>query len=278
MFMGMRLIPWDKNLIDFGKSEKRTDEVVVKENGNMVDMYLNRRIRWYLREHGISQSKLAKDLGITPSTLCKILSGNSGLTEERLNDILRVLGCAYEELTGKKKVEEPVVGTVVNVAEMYPAAAEEIVEKIEETQVAKNEDFADYMTGPIAVDEGVEEKEEVHKPDPEELYRIVKNQLEAEMESKLKVELEKERKKIVEEVSKATEETYVGSLAPCCKTEPKAHPHQRLIDELIRAAETIKNDAESIVGTENRLGGLTVTIYLDSREVPRINVDKDLYL
>lgn len=51
---------------------------------------------------------------------------------------------------------------------------------------------------------------------------------------------------------------------------------RRKVEALKKAAETIIRNAESIVGSENSLTDLTVTIYMRSGETPRINVDKDL--
>lgn len=55
------------------------------------------------------------------------------------------------------------------------------------------------------------------------------------------------------------------------------NPRQNVIDELKKAANTIYENAESIVGNVNGTGSLTVSIYLNPNEVPRVNVDYDIY-
>lgn len=55
------------------------------------------------------------------------------------------------------------------------------------------------------------------------------------------------------------------------------NPRQNVIDELKKAANTIYENAESIVGNVNGTGSLTVRIYLNPNEVPRVNVDYDIY-
>lgn len=48
-------------------------------------------------------------------------------------------------------------------------------------------------------------------------------------------------------------------------------------DDLIAAAKTILENAESMVGNERFQGDMTVTIYLNRDEIPRINIDRYIY-
>lgn len=48
-----------------------------------------------------------------------------------------------------------------------------------------------------------------------------------------------------------------------------------LIDQIKACGESIITNAESIVGTERFVTSLTVTIFVERDEIPRINVDRD---
>lgn len=50
-----------------------------------------------------------------------------------------------------------------------------------------------------------------------------------------------------------------------------------LIRQLKLCGASIVENAESIIGTEEHLSGVTVRIYLDFNEAPHINVDRDFY-
>ena len=61
------------------------------------------------------------------------------------------------------------------------------------------------------------------------------------------------------------------------QTKP-VNPNQERIDNLKKAAQRILDNAESIVGNTIGTGDLTVSIYLNSHEVPRVTVDYDLHI
>lgn len=49
------------------------------------------------------------------------------------------------------------------------------------------------------------------------------------------------------------------------------------VEQLKACAETIINNAESIVGDELYQGHITVSIMLDPKERPNIRIDRDIY-
>lgn len=53
--------------------------------------------------------------------------------------------------------------------------------------------------------------------------------------------------------------------------------HEDLVNELISCATSIIKNADSIIGTEEKLADLTVHIYMHPGEPARINVDRDFY-
>ena len=55
----------------------------------------------------------------------------------------------------------------------------------------------------------------------------------------------------------------------------KPMSHDEIVNELIHCANSIILNADSIVGKERYLTNLTVSIYFDPGELPRINVDRD---
>lgn len=72
-------------------------------------------------------------------------------------------------------------------------------------------------------------------------------------------------------------EMYVEEVKiPEIPEEP--HIHQKTIDQLKAASQTIFNNAESIVGTEPTLLKLNVNISIYPGEAPVINIDKDIYV
>ena len=50
---------------------------------------------------------------------------------------------------------------------------------------------------------------------------------------------------------------------------------EKLVEEIKACGESIINNAESIVGGEQYLTDLTVTIYINFNEVTRINIDRN---
>lgn len=48
-----------------------------------------------------------------------------------------------------------------------------------------------------------------------------------------------------------------------------------LVDQVVACAESIAANAESIVGTEQFMTDLTITIYINRGEIPRVNVDRN---
>lgn len=67
-------------------------------------------------------------------------------------------------------------------------------------------------------------------------------------------------------------------LAPPQTEKPTpVHPHQKCVDYVKICADSIKENAESIVGTEKTLKDVLVTIRLYPEELPEINIDRNFY-
>lgn len=56
-----------------------------------------------------------------------------------------------------------------------------------------------------------------------------------------------------------------------------ANTREELVEKIKQCGESIIKNAESIVGNEKFLTNLQVTIYVNSDEPIRINVDRDFY-
>lgn len=55
----------------------------------------------WLQARGLSQASLARDLGISTSTLCRLLSGKARCSVEQLVQISELTGIAHETLLGE---------------------------------------------------------------------------------------------------------------------------------------------------------------------------------
>ena len=61
------------------------------------------------------------------------------------------------------------------------------------------------------------------------------------------------------------------------KEEKERHAHQKWVDYVKISADSIKDNAESIVGSEKYLKDMTVSIRLYPDELPEINVDRNFH-
>ena len=61
------------------------------------------------------------------------------------------------------------------------------------------------------------------------------------------------------------------------ETDHRSNYHERLIEDLKAAGQSIVDNAESIIGTERYLHQVRVTITLNPSEATMINVDRDFY-
>lgn len=61
------------------------------------------------------------------------------------------------------------------------------------------------------------------------------------------------------------------------KDEKRVSPHQKLVDYVKISADSIKDNAESIVGSEKYLKDMTVSIRLYPDELPEINIDRNFH-
>ena len=53
--------------------------------------------------------------------------------------------------------------------------------------------------------------------------------------------------------------------------------HKEIIEIVKDVGQSIIDNAESIVGTEKYLSGLTIRININHSEIPTINIDRDFY-
>ena len=294
----MYLMPYDKELLNLDDKKGAEEVKEVKKETKGVSPSVARRIRFYLREHGISQRALAEKMGnISQGQLSHCLLGRYTLTRERVDEICKALEITYEELMGVSgESSEP----------MVDAGSEEVKEDAKKPEIIFGDhgdidhrelDKAIRMVeeAETMVNTGSEEAEdgviEETKNDPiDEALKDINAVATAALEEVEETKKEDDGKGIeklkadhlaqLEALSRSYEDALermrfiqTATLSPA--KEP--HPHQRLVDELKRAAETIIKNAESMIGTEKSLGDVQVTIYLRPHEVPRINVDKDVY-
>ena len=274
----MYLMPYDKKLV----CPKETETVITNVGGEEVKAKIENgmppsvahRIRWYLRERGISQRELAERMGtISQGQISHCLLGRYTLTRERVDEICKALEITYEELMGEE-IAEPMVNTCsdpetveaeVNTCseEIAEAAVEEVEETVEESEEESeegkidiyHEEFDEEVSATVNIAPMVEEEPTISQ----EMYVALCKQIEESLKRK------------------SMADPYIRDGYFMRKEDTQSHPHQRLVDELKKAAETIIKNAESMIGTEKRLGDVMITIHLKQHEVPRINVDKDVY-
>lgn len=71
-------------------------------------MTITEKIKTYLKENGISQSSIAKKIGLTPSKLSLSLSGRRALTLQEFEGICRVLRIPPNKFAGGEKEWEKI--------------------------------------------------------------------------------------------------------------------------------------------------------------------------
>ncbi len=63
-----------------------------------LPLEINSAITWYMKEHGVSRSDLAKRLGVTPGRVSQVLSGDENLTLRTIGTVAQALH-AYVNVT-----------------------------------------------------------------------------------------------------------------------------------------------------------------------------------
>ena len=239
-------------------------------NKERVETILSKNIRAYLTYKRLNQAEFSKLVNCNRASLYAWLNEGCIPNKEHLDKVAEVMGVSVEELLGettrvdatgrellgkeKAAKEELHVGTTPIDIPVAPAVDEMVLESriCEKVCVEPVEECED---SPLDID--------IKHSDCREDSPLDIDILKAEMYEDL---VQRTRDELMEDLRKE----LLKELKP-------QNPRQNVIDDLKRAANTIYDNAESIVGNVNGTGGLTVTIYLEPHEVPRINVDKDIY-
>lgn len=217
---------------------------------------LRNKIRFGLQQKGVRQKDFAHILGLTETAYYKITHGNLDLPLDILEKMCEYLELSVEELVGEYieavKVVDDQIGTPLEEDLPWEDKVRETFEKTKEVIAEGNcepiEDLSKFMT-PY-------EEEIASEPVGEE---------------------EKIEEKPVEPCEVKSFAYRGKEIPPMTVNYKPANSNQRRVDELRKAAETIINNAESIVGSEISAGNMSINIVFNIGEVPRIHVERDIY-
>jgi transcriptional regulator with XRE-family HTH domain len=78
-------------------SRRRSDrQASVDEGAIGLQQEVVDEITWYMREHKVTRSDLARALGVSPGRVSQILSGGENLTLRTLGSVVAALGARFE--------------------------------------------------------------------------------------------------------------------------------------------------------------------------------------
>lgn len=218
-------------------------------NKERIETTLSKNIRAYLASKRLNQVEFSKLVNCNRASLYAWLNEGCIPNKEHLDKVAEVMGVSVEELLGEE------TGVDATGRELLGETTGVNTDPIE---VCREE----LHVGPIPIDIPV-------APAVDEMLlesQICKKADEPVEEREDSLDIAILRAELMEDLRKE----LLRELKP-------QNPRQNVIDELKKAANTIYENAESIVGNEPHMSDITVSIIFRHGEVPRINVDKDIY-